>query len=369
MKITDVQLTLFAWDDIPATTYGRHTGRFSGTSQLGLVTITTDQGVQGHAFLGSAMRGAHLDGQSLIQFLKPTVVGQDPLDRERLYQAMWQKNRQTTYRAIGAMDVALWDIAGKIAGLPIHRLLGSYRDRVPAYASSAVLAGKEAYADEAVRFKTDGWSAYKIHPPTDPAVDIEVCRAVRGAVGDRFTVMLDSTWAYQFPEALRVGKVVEELGFHWYEDPLADDDLLSYVKLKQHLAIPILATEYSPGGLTAYAPWLVHQATDYLRGDVAVKGGITALVKAAHLAEAFHMNYEVHHGGNSLNNVANLHVIMAIRNCEFFEVLLPAGAQKYGLVRDIEVDRQGLVHAFDEPGLGADIDFALIERKKVAVLS
>ena len=369
MKITDVQLTLFAWDDIPATTYGRHTGRFSGTSQLGLVTITTDQGVQGHAFLGSAMRGAHLDGQSLIQFLKPTVLGQDPLERERLYQAMWQKNRQTTYRAIGAVDIALWDIAGQVAGLPIHRLLGSYRDRVPAYASSAVLPGKEAYADEAVHFKTDGWTAYKIHPPTDPVVDIEVCRAVRGAVGDRFTVMLDSTWAYQFPEALRVGKVIEELGYHWYEDPLADDDLLSYVKLKQHLAIPILATEYSPGGLTAYAPWLVHQATDYLRGDVAVKGGITALVKAAHLAEAFHMNYEVHHGGNSLNNVANLHVIMAIRNCEFFEVLLPAGAQKYGLVQDIDVDRQGLVHAFNEPGLGATIDFALIERKKVAVLS
>jgi L-alanine-DL-glutamate epimerase-like enolase superfamily enzyme len=231
MKITDVHLTLFAWDDIPATTYGRHTGRFSGASQLGLVTVSTDEGLSGHAFLGSAMRGAHLDGQSLIQFLKPVVVGQDPLDRERLYQAMWQKARQTTYRAIGAVDIALWDIAGKAAGMPIHRLLGSYRDRVPAYASSAVLATKEAYADEAVRFKGEGWSAYKIHPPTDPAVDIEVCRAVRRAVGDRFTTMLDSTWAYQYPEALRVGKVVEELGFHWYEDPLADDDLLRYVKL------------------------------------------------------------------------------------------------------------------------------------------
>src|SRR2546422_1393347 len=369
MKIPDVQLRLFAGDGIPATTYGRHNGRFSGTSQLGLVTITTDQGVQGHAFLGSAMRGAHLDGQSLIQFLKPTVVGQDPLDRERLYQAMWQKNRQTTYRAIGAMDVALWDIAGKIAGLPIHKLLGSYRTSVPAYASSAVLPSKEAYADEAVRFKTDGWTAYKIHPPTDPVVDIEVCRAVRRAVGEGFTVMLDSTWAYQYPEALRVGKVAEELGFHWYEDPLADDDLLSYVKLKQHLAIPILATEYTPGGLTAYAPWLTQQATDYLRGDVAVKGGITALVKAAHLAEAFHMNYEVHHGGNSLNNVANLHGIMAIRNCEFFEVLLPAAAQKYGLRQDIEVDARGLVHAPAGPGLGAAIDFDLITRLKTAVLS
>ena len=105
-----------------------------------------------------------------------------------------------------------------------------------------------------------------------------------------------------------------------------------------------------------------------LRGDVAVKGGLTACFKAAHLAEAFHMNYEVHHGGNSLNNVANLHLIMAIRNCEFFEVLLPAGAQKYGLVEDIEVDAAGLVHAPAGPGLGARIDFDLIERRKLAVL-
>ena len=135
MKITDVTLTLFAWSGIPMTTYGRHTGRFSGQSQLGLLTMRTDEGVEGHAFLGSAMRGANFDGESLIQQLKPIVMGQDPLERERLYQAMWQKNRQTTLRAIGAMDIALWDIAGKVAGLPIHRLLGSYRDRAPAYAT------------------------------------------------------------------------------------------------------------------------------------------------------------------------------------------------------------------------------------------
>jgi L-alanine-DL-glutamate epimerase-like enolase superfamily enzyme len=187
-------------------------------------------------------------------------------------------------------------------------------------------------------------------------------------VGEGFTVMLDSTWAYQYPEALRVGRAIEELGFHWYEDPLADDDLLSYVKLKQHLHIPILATEYTPGGFTAYAPWLVQQATDFLRGDPAVKGGLTPMVKAAHLAEAFHMNFEVHHGGNSVNNVANLHLIMAVRNCEFFEVLLPAAAQKYGMVEDIEVDGQGLVHAPMAPGLGARIDFDLIARRKTAVL-
>jgi L-alanine-DL-glutamate epimerase-like enolase superfamily enzyme len=144
VKITDVTLTLFGWDDIPATTYGRHTGKFGGKSKLGLLAVQTDEGVVGHAFLGSAQRGAHLDGESLITALKPIVMGQDPLDRERLYQGLMSRSRQTTLRAIGAVDIALWDIAGKVANLPIHRLLGSYRDRAPANASSAVLGTKQA---------------------------------------------------------------------------------------------------------------------------------------------------------------------------------------------------------------------------------
>ncbi len=102
--------------------------------------------------------------------------------------------------------------------------------------------------------------------------------------------------------------------------------------------------------------------------DAALKGGITTLMKTAHLAEAFHMNYEIHHGGNSLNIVANRHVTMAIRNAELFEVLLPDGAQKYGLAEDITVGRDGMVHAPSAPGLGYEIDFALVERKKISVL-
>ena len=187
-------------------------------------------------------------------------------------------------------------------------------------------------------------------------------------MGDDFRLMLDSTWSYDYPEALRVGRAVEELGFYWYEDPLADDDLYNYVKLKKHLHIPIMATELPAAGPTSYAPWVMERATDFLRGDVAVKGGLTSCLKTAHLAEAFHMNYEVHHGGNSLNNVANLHLIMAIPNCEYFEVLLPDAVQKHGLVEEIVVDGEGLVHAFDEPGLGARIDFELIERNRVATL-
>ena len=368
MKITDVTLTLFAWDNIPATSYGAHTGRFSGASTLGLLAIATDQGITGHAFLGSAFNAADLDATGLIRNLKPVLMGQNALDRERLYQAMWKRVRTTTVRAIGAVDIALWDIAGKTAGLPIHQLLGSFRDRVPAYISSVVLAGPAAYADEALHYKSLNMAAYKIHPPQAWREDIKVCEAVRKAVGDDYLLMLDSTWSYDYPAALRVGLAIEELGYYWYEDPLSDTDIYNYVKLKQKLKIPIMATESPAGGLESYVPWVTARATDFLRGDVAIKGGITTLMKTAHLAEAFQMNYEVHHGGNSLNNFANLHVIMAIRNTEFFEVLLPSGSQKYGLLQDIEIDRDGMVHAPTGPGLGAAIDFALIERQKVAVL-
>ncbi len=340
MKITDVTLTLFAWDDIPPTQYGQHS-RFAGSSALGLLRIATDEGVEGHAFLGSASNSATTDGHGLITHLKPVLMGRNPLHREALVVDLWKKQRASGVRTIGAVDVALWDLLGKAVGQPIHRLLGTYREAVPAYASSAVLASPAAYAEEAQKFKEHGWAAYKIHPPTRWKEDIKVCEAV----------------------------AAEEMGFHWYEDPLADQDIYNYVKLKQQLSIPILATEYPITGLDAYQPWIMLQATDFLRGDVAVKGGITTLVKGAHLAESFRMNYEVHHGGNSLNNIANLHVIASLRNTEFFEVLLPDAAQKYGLEQDIVVGRDGLVHVPNEPGLGAAIDFKLIERKKISVLS
>lgn len=368
MKITDVSVTLFAWDNISIVRYSDMNPSTTGSSQLGLVTIETDDGVTGHAFLGSSFRGGDFDAPTIIRFLKPLLIGQNPLDRERLYQAMSARNRQSTWRAIGAIDVALWDIAGKIAGLPVHRLLGTYRESVKAYLSSATLDDRQAYVDEALQTKEQGFHAYKIHPPTDLQQCIAVCRAVRDAVGSDFTLMMDASWAFDYQQAVRLGLVLEELDFYWYEDPLADDDLYSYVKLRQKLKIPLMATEYPVADVHSYAPWIISQATDYLRGDVAVKGGITSVIKGAHLAEAFRMNYEIHHGANSLNNVANLHATMAIRNCEFFEILLPSGAQKYGLVQDIEVDSNGLVHAFDQPGLGAQIDFDLIKRKATAVL-
>jgi L-alanine-DL-glutamate epimerase-like enolase superfamily enzyme len=113
-----------------------------------------------------------------------------------------------------------------------------------------------------------------------------------------------------------------------------------------------------------------------LRGDVVIKGGITGLIKIAHLAEAFHMHCEVHDGYNSMNNVASIHVIMAIPNCEWFEVIAfnTAGHPtlehlSYGLADPIEIDAGGLVHAVSKPGLGHDIDWELIHSDTIGEIS
>jgi L-alanine-DL-glutamate epimerase-like enolase superfamily enzyme len=365
MKVTDLTVKMINWR---SAAWQTGSGAFGGNRLLGVVTVSTDEGVDGHAFLGSSRQGADAFVGPLMEFVKPTLVGSNPLDIGATWAKMWKLNRSVSTNAIGAVDVALWDIAGKVAGLPIHRLLGTCRDRIPAYASSAWLATPEDYAEEARHFRSLGWPAYKIHPHGVPQEDIEICRAVRNAVGDSLVLMLDSMWSYCYEDALRVGRAAQDLDFLWYEDPLAEEDLYNYVKLKSKLDIPIMSTEYVPGRFYGLAPWITSGATDILRGDVAVTGGITPLIKTAHLAEGFRLKCEIHHGGNSLNNVANLQVMMAINNCDYYEVFPCNGANKYGLVVDVEVDDQGLVYAPTKPGLGYDIDWELVEREKVEVV-
>lgn len=374
MKITDLTVTLFNWAVEPWETGSRglpwdRPMSFGGIKQLGVVTIQTDEGVNGHSFLGSSRQGADAYAKPLLEYLKPMIMGRNPLDIGGIWAALWKQNRNVSTNAIGAIDICLWDIAGKVAALPIHRLLGTCRGSLPAYSSTAKHATPEEYAEEAQYFQSIGWQAHKIHPHGDPKSDIEICGAVRKAVGEEMTLMLDSMWSYQYEEALRVGRAIEDLGYYWYEDPLAEEDIYNYVKLKSKLDIPIMSTEYAPGRLYGMAQWITSYATDMLRGDVAVTGGITPLVKVCHVAEAFNLKCEIHHGGNSLNNVANLHVSMAVNNCQFYEVFPCTGANKYALVEDIEVDENGLVYAPSKPGLGYEIDWALVKKEQTRVLS
>ena len=360
MKITNVKVEMFNWKSEPWKTGVGTT--FGETRQLGIVTVETDEGVSGNAFLGSSRMGANHFAPGLIEFIKPIVMGRNPQDIGAIWWDMWKMNRSVSTYVIGAIDICLWDINGKIAGQPIHRLLGTCKDSMPVYSSTAYHETKEEYAEEAIRFKEMGWQAHKIHPHGNPMYDIEICQAVREAVGDDMKLMLDSMWAYQYEDAMRVGRAIEELNYYWYEDPLVEEDIYNYVKLHQKLDIPIMSTEYAPGRYYGMTSWITQYATDILRGDVAVTGGITPMVRLCHLAEGFNMKCEIHHGGNSLNNVANLHIMMAVPNCEFFEFFPCTGDNMYGLVNDVDMTG-GMVHAPTEPGLGYEIDWELVKRE------
>ena len=139
--------------------------------------------------------------------------------------------RAASVRTIGALDVALWDLAGKVAGLPIHRLIGTYRDRVPAYASSQILDAASAYVEQAHEYRRPAGAPTR---STRRRPGARTSRSARrcGPVGEDFTLMLDACWGYYYEQALQVGRAIEAAGYYWFEDPLADSDIYGYVKLR-----------------------------------------------------------------------------------------------------------------------------------------
>ncbi|MDR1710422.1 MAG: hypothetical protein LBR58_00945 [Propionibacteriaceae bacterium] len=364
MRITDVAITLFAWEAGPHTLLPG-AGEHPRSGDLGLIEIRTDEGVTGLSFLGALDHPASTDAPGVARWLKPLLVGADPLARERLFKAMWAQVRHVGIRSVGAVDVALWDLAGKAAGLPIHQLLGTAREAVPVYVSSQRFAEPEAYAAQAAEVFAASWAGYKVHPPKfSVAGDIAVARAVRDAVGDR-TLFFDGGWAYTAFTAYQIGLALQELGYFWYEDPLGPDDVAGYVRLAKQLTIPLIATEQPGGSLASYQPWLLQHATHALRGDVPTRGGITGMVKGARLAEAFGLNYELHYSGTALGDAANVQVAMAIGNGEFLETPLPDPIHRYATDFDWHIDAAGRTPAPTKPGLGVEVDRELIARKRI----
>ena len=311
--------------------YSQGAQNTSGRSNLGLLRISTDAGIEGHAFLGSATNPAETDAGALIRFLKPILMGKDPRAREDLHAAMRARQRVAGLRTIGACDTALWDIAAKAAGVPLYKLLGSDRSAIPAYASSQILDSREAYAGEAAQFKSRGLEGLQDPPAADPGRRHQGVRDRAPGRGRRLPA--DARFDLELPLPRRGARRPRHRAARLpvVRGPAQRGGHLRLRRsCRQKLDIPIMATEYPAGDIGTYAIWLTERATDYLRGDIPVKGGLTTMLKTAHLAEAFHMNYEVHHGGNSLNNMAQLHFACAIPNTTYFEVLLPHGAHKYG---------------------------------------
>lgn len=309
MRITDVDIIRFR-------TKGRNAGTKWGygvwldepQEQVATITrISTDEGVCGY---NTGTEGDWLAGSAEEAMVKSMLVGQDPLDREALWFLM-RDHRLFRDAMIGNIDAALWDLAGRYAGMSVTQMLGKARDRVRAYASTFPNIGDaETYADFALQCKQAGYTAFKVHAyiywdpvnwqpaprrPAYPKHDIEVCEAVRDAVGNDMTLMLDPWGIYSLDESIYVGRELEKLDCYFLEHPMHEIRVEPYRRLCRELEIAVCAPEHATNMHYSRAEWIMQGASDIGRIDVNF-GGITACKRAVDVYESFGVPCEMHGG-------------------------------------------------------------------------
>lgn len=309
-----------------------------------------------------------------MQMLAPMLVGRHAEERQGIYDDLKREARQFDHMGHGPLDIALWDWQGRALNCSVSTLLGGYRKKLPAYASTyhgdrnGGLDCKEAFADFALACADMGYKAFKIHGWHEGNIreEAELVLYVRKMVGDDMTLMLDPACQLRsFADALYVGRACDDANFFWLEDPYRDSGVSAFghQKLRSMIKTPLLQTEHIRG-VEPKADFLIAGGTDFLRSDPEYDMGLTGGQKIHHLAEGFGVDVEVHACGP-----AHRHLMAASRNSNFYEVALVgpdcpnavAPVYQCGYSDQLDcVDNDGMVDVPDAPGLGVQYDWDFI---------
>lgn len=325
-----------------------------------ILRTDTGESVSMFGFAGRSSKGArHMAAASL----RPFLIRRNPQDREAIWHDWRRMDRWWHHLPVcmfGQVDCCLWLLGAKAAGQPLWRYVGGAQFSVPVYASSLVPPDSEVYAREAQDVQAAEMRAYKIHPPGRSLdEDIAIHHAVRDASGPDFTLMSDPVGPYTLEQAIRLGREMEGLGYHWLEEPLPDENFSALRELTRVLDIPVVGTEALAKYPHSVAECIATRVVDVVRADVSWTGGVTGVLKTAHLAERFHMNCELHATIFHTLELANPHLAGVLQNNSFLEVLWPMDKFAFGLTTPLSV-KNGTATLPDKPGLGAELDWDLI---------
>ena len=370
VKITQVEIQGFTWE-VKGLVHARafhydpnSTLTFNGS----VLRITADNGAVGE------YAARHADPKAVIGAAQ-RYLGQNPLERERFYQTMKNSPIMAMY------DLALWDLAGKMTGLPVHALIGTYRTRVPAYASTidgavtGPLSTPESFADFAEQCLGMGYRGFKIHPMAWPDVrtHVEAILAIGKRVGGKMDTMIDPYCLFPtFADALKVGRACDEAGFFWLEDPYSDGGVTSFshARLREMIRTPLLQGE-QVATIEQRMGLVLEKATNFVRADLG-RHGLTGSLKLAHAAESVGIDIEPHRSGPG-----ELQFLAAVKNANYYELVWV-----HPLMRDSEppiyknaaitgldcIDREGMVAVPDGPGLGVEYDWDYIAKHSTGTL-
>ena len=359
MKIRDVQLSILrtelGQEVIPTK------GAVDKMPQLVLVSVSTHEGIDGH-YISYLIPSASVPHAAEIA--KAMLIGRDTYDVGALSREMTTAlPPYSNPPALAGVDACLWDINAKAANLPLYQYLGAYRHEIRAYASTMACPTIDGYIDAIRTAVAEGFTAAKVHPFRDAARDIELARALRQEF-PQTDLMIDPVCAYTVPEALAVGKVLDELNFYWFENPISDLDLEGLCYLRSKLGVPLAVGEQNFAGFAAIHDYLGRgSGFFYIRTLAEYAGGITQMMKSAHACEAFNANYEIHSYGPTLNLAMYLNVALAIPNCDFAEIMVPQNVLSIGMAAEDlpKVDDRGYISAPQKPGLGYAIERDAVE--------
>lgn len=330
------------------------------TSGVLVVRLETNTGLVGEnlVFTLNNKRLSVLD--EMVRSLAPLVEGRDPTFSTAIWSTAWREinfvgHKGVPVMGISAIDGALWDLRGKAAGLPIHRLIGAARDRVPTYASAGLWLSSsvDELQREAAAFLAQGFRAMKMRlgKPT-PGEDADRVRAVREAIGPGVALMADANQQLTVVQAIRLGRMLEEFDLTWFEEPLPAYDLEGVARVAAALDTPIASgeTEYTRYG---FRTMLELKSADILMPDLQRVGGVTEFLRVAHMADAFDVPVSSH-----LFPEMSVQVLAALGNATWLEHM-PWFSPLYdgGLIVE-----DGSVAVPDGPGWGLPLDPAALKR-------
>lgn len=387
MKIADIRTIALSYKCEPP--YASASGVQARRGAL-LVEVETDDGIVG---IGEAGPGGGVTATCIEKDLKPLLVGEDPLMIEALWQKMFVRTRQYGRRgivmnAISGIDIALWDIAGKVARLPVYKLLGACRDRVEAYASGGFYQegkGVDAIAGEAEGYRARGFKGMKMkigrNPSTgthlrqvtgqaefcevDPSEDLARIAAVRKALGPQAKLMVDVNCAWSPAFAIEMGREMAPYKLYWIEEPVATDDIDGSARVADALdtAIAGYETELS---LAGFRELIARGAVDVVQPDIAWTGGFSEGKRIAAFAQAHHRMVAPHSFGSAVLLVASLHYAASIPNGLVLEWdQNPNGLRTELLKDELRLEGDSTVRLPERPGLGVELDRAVIDRYRV----
>jgi L-alanine-DL-glutamate epimerase-like enolase superfamily enzyme len=333
-------------------------------------TLHTDEGIDGYTMDYGPLGQGRGSAYAVHDIFYHDLVGHDPLHHEAIWQKLRRKQRHLynfTETIWSNLDVALWDIKGKVAGLPIAVLLGQSRDRVPLYSTCPpqTITTIEDLEQQVRSKQAAGFAGIKLQLSGGSALDMPRLRRAREIAGPDFPLMVDSSAVLSFEDALKIGYELDVLKYEWFEEPFSDDHIVQLRKLAASIRTPVLAAETV--SLTELPQYMVDGAIDMVRADVHHKGGITGLCKALGMCELMGFGLEIHTASSPLLDVANLHVGCATRLSRFLESHHPMF--RFGLKGDpLRLHADGCQHVPHGPGLGVELDWDWIDNHTVELI-